>query len=377
MINRALNQHIKEIWKEYDQDFSIVLESDRITIHITDPESPSMGYYEMEQRSQGFLSFVSFLLTISAETKIESLNNYILVLDEPENHLHPSGVRFMRDELLKLADQGNYVFFATHSIFMVDRNELKRHVIVKKKNENTFVRFADKTNLIQESILYSEGFGTNRDEFSIGLKNIVFEGEIDKELFEDYNSFFSAKDRHLCDFECLVGGGVNDIEKFFKNVMPAANSNWVLILDKDSAGRNLESYLKDRYGADYQKQFKVLYYADADGTELEDVIPITMVQSAFDIAIVAVRKDLPAYKFKKSKDRLISSQISEYKNRNNFDKKEGNIFEENFKKNLNSLIRNEIEKIKKAGKLEEKRKAFEKIFPDYAKFFKKIPTDWS
>jgi predicted ATP-dependent endonuclease of OLD family len=44
----------------------------------------------------------------------ETLNKVIL-LDEPETHLHPSGQKYLRNELLKISEN-NLVIYATHSI---------------------------------------------------------------------------------------------------------------------------------------------------------------------------------------------------------------------------------------------------------------------
>jgi len=39
----------------------------------------------------------------------------------------------MREELIKLS-QFNTVLFATHSVFMIDREAIERHIIVKKES---------------------------------------------------------------------------------------------------------------------------------------------------------------------------------------------------------------------------------------------------
>ena len=73
----------------------------------------------MDERSQGFKHFISLILHLSISNKKEKCKDQIIIIDEPENHLHPSGIRYMRDELIKIG-KNNYVFVATHSPFMID-----------------------------------------------------------------------------------------------------------------------------------------------------------------------------------------------------------------------------------------------------------------
>ena len=93
----------------------------------------------------------------------------------------------MRNELISLAEQGNYVFFATHSIFMIDRENLQRHVIVEKVDEHSILKGVDRDNITQESVIY-EALGTRLDEFSIRMQNIMFEGSLDRKLFSHFTN---------------------------------------------------------------------------------------------------------------------------------------------------------------------------------------------
>ena len=88
--------------------------------------------YDFNQRSDGFKHFFSILLNLSAENKTGQLKNNIILLDEPELHLHPSGQKYLRDELLKIAEN-NLVIYATHSIYMVDKLNIDRHLSIKKQ----------------------------------------------------------------------------------------------------------------------------------------------------------------------------------------------------------------------------------------------------
>jgi len=92
------------------------------------------------QRSDGFRQLISFLLTLSAENLSKELANTILLLDEPETHLHPTAQINLKNELIKLSQNSNnnIVFFATHSNYMIDKENIDRcYKIQKEKNGQT------------------------------------------------------------------------------------------------------------------------------------------------------------------------------------------------------------------------------------------------
>ena len=56
----------------------------------------------MVDRSDGAKHFLSLILSISVANETDILKNNIIVIDEPEVHMHPSGIRYIREELLKI-----------------------------------------------------------------------------------------------------------------------------------------------------------------------------------------------------------------------------------------------------------------------------------
>jgi len=370
LLTQAINDYVKRIWKEYDQSIVISLEETKITFLITDPLSPEMNFYTMQERSQGFKTFVSFLLTIAAEAHVESLTNYILVLDEPETHMHPSGVRFMRDELINLTNNNNYVFFATHSIFMIDRKTLQRHFIVEKRNEATVIKPATRNTITQEAVLY-EAMGTAIDEFSLSCKNILFEGELDKLLYENYAEARNKKDNLYSDYELLDGGGTKSITTFFKDKIIPTDSKWLLVIDNDKPAIELVSKLRDLFQSRFQDTFTVFSYSEKVNYELDDLLPIDLLQLAVNSACATFRSG--ALECPLTKSRTISSQINEFKNRNSIALDESRIFEETFKAKLHEVITAKLDSIMQGKRLkEEKLKAFSDAFTEYSEAIGKL-----
>jgi len=378
LITESLNNYVKSIWANYNQDLSIVLEENKITIHINDPNSSEKNFYEMEARSQGFKTFISFILTIAAEAENGIVKNFVLLLDEPETHLHPSGVRYMKEELFKLCKKGNYIVYATHSLFMIDRTHLRRHIIVSKENELTHLKKVERNNFIQEAVLY-EALGTQVDEFSIGTKNIVFEGELDLKMFNFYVKNCAAKEtsKFINDFETWDGGGTKRIEQFFTHKILPKGSHWILVLDNDSPGQNLAKNLNSKFKDDSNCEVSSHHYSSISNYELEDILPKQIIQNAFDATLASLSLVSEYEICFSTETKVVSSTINQYKQRHLLPQEQSSLIEELFKKTMERLVIEEIdriEKVKKADRQTEFKSTFEQYFEFIDNLFNQIAT---
>lgn len=176
-IAKKTTSHFRSVWKEYKNiEFSLKPDGDKIVPGITEENT-----YDFARRSDGFKRFVTFLLMISVNVKTDKLRNTLLLVDEADASLHPTGARYLRDELIRIS-KTNYVVYSTHSIFMIDSGDIGRHYIVKKKDEITTIEQAQTSNIADEEVLYN---ALGHSVFSIlKKKNIIFEGWNDKRLFQ-------------------------------------------------------------------------------------------------------------------------------------------------------------------------------------------------
>lgn len=176
-VSKSATEHIRGVWKEY-KDIEILLEPNGALIDASIKDT--FNRYALAKRSDGFKRFISFLLHISANVRTGQLENTLILIDEPDVGLHPSGARYLKDELIKIAES-NFVAYSTHSIFMIDRENIGRHIIVTKKNEITTAEDANGSSVFDEEVIF------NALKFSmfetLKKKNIVFEGWKDKQLF--------------------------------------------------------------------------------------------------------------------------------------------------------------------------------------------------
>lgn len=157
-LEKGVTSHIKNVWKEHQVKICFDINNNLITFLVED-EGVEYDSKTTHQRSDGFRQLISFLLSISAENRTGELKKYILVIDEPEQHLHPKAAEFLKDDLIKISakqDDDNIVFYATHSIFMIDQETLNRNYSVSKvDNRETVISKIDGSINTYSSVVYN------------------------------------------------------------------------------------------------------------------------------------------------------------------------------------------------------------------------------
>lgn len=248
-IAKKTTVHFRSVWREYKNiEFSLKSNSDQIIPGIKEKNT-----HDFARRSDGFKRFVTFLLMISVNVKINKLSNALLLIDEPDSGLHPSGARFLRDELIRISRKNN-LLFSTHSIFMIDSEDINRHYIVKKNNEVTDIESAIDSNIAEEEVLYNAlGYSL----FAV-LKenNIIFEGWKDKHLFtialKNSNQKLKKKFEHIG--ICHAKGA-----KAIKTITPMielANRNCLVISDCDQPAIEQQKIYKQDKGFGEWKTYR-------------------------------------------------------------------------------------------------------------------------
>lgn len=242
-IAEKTSKHFREVWKEYKNiEFTLNLNGSTIVTGIKETNT-----YSFKQRSDGFKRFVTFLLMVSATYKTENLKNAILLIDEPDVSLHPSGIRYLRDELIKISKH-NIICASTHSIFLIDNSNLNRHYIIKKENEITTIEEVNEENLINEEVVYNAlGFSFYE---TLRKENLVFEGWRDKELFRKALEKGGTETKELKEY--FKGFGLCHINgvKEAKGIAPLLElsaRNFVIISDNDkTAIERKKDFIKEK-----------------------------------------------------------------------------------------------------------------------------------
>ena len=279
-LSENATKHLRKVWPEY-RNISIDLSQNGKVIEagIVD----EFNVYSLKRRSDGFKRFITFLLMISAKVKADYLKNTIIIIDEPDIGLHPSGVQFLRDELKKISKE-NIIMVASHSIFMIDKDRIDRHLIVKKdKEETTITSDYSSTMLDEEVILRALGYSF----FEIlKKKNVIFEGWSDKFTFQKWIDSNKDEKKNWKDVGLIHALGAKDVERV-SGQLENFNRECFIITDADEPS------------LDYKKKYNGLYnwitYKDlgfVDKETIEDFINIDYIQKMIMLVLQKEQLDL-------------------------------------------------------------------------------------
>lgn len=187
-LSKSTTAHINKVWPEHPISISFDIDSNKISLLIEDNDV----MYKPKttgQRSDGFKQFISFLLTVSAESYNGELENTILLIDEPETHLHPPAQLNLLNELIKITSNqnNNILFFATHSNYLIDKDHLDRNYkVFKSGNEKTKLERIQKKKSSYAEVNY-EVFGILSTDYHnelygyVELENVDLLNELPKD----------------------------------------------------------------------------------------------------------------------------------------------------------------------------------------------------
>lgn len=275
-LSDIATRHINTLWPEHKINLRIRFEGDQCFVFVEDKETKQN--FDMLQRSDGFKHFISILLTLSVQVRTNGLKNKIILLDEPETSLHPSSIKYLRDELLNIS-KTNCVMVATHSIFMVDRANLDRHFSVSRSSKSTEISRIDPSNPLQEEVIY-ESLGTSILDI-LEPNMLIFEGRTDKDIFDCF-SYKLRKECGVVSVKTISAQGADNIPKYIKFFNKKLITGYVL-LDSDKEGRKYKKELIKSSGEMKDKVFEIsdMITSTKEDMSLEDLYPNEIIEKAF------------------------------------------------------------------------------------------------
>lgn len=239
-LSKNISEYLHKVWKEHPVDIAVRIEKDLVLDVSVKDKNDEFNLYNINERSQGFSQFISLILSISIANEKKKLKNAIIIVDEPENHLHPSGIRYMRDELSKIG-KNNYVFLATHSNFMIDRKEMSRHYIVQKDTHTNLKRIEQEQDLSDDEVL-NDAFGLNILNDFLSPHKILVEGLSDKKILM---KALNQIDSSFC-FNISNGTGDNIVAR--ASLINMLEIPVFVVLDDDESGKNNKKLIMKQQG---------------------------------------------------------------------------------------------------------------------------------
>lgn len=277
-LNDTLNDYISKVWDNKIDLIIEITETGNFSLLIKDKGNENKhDRFSITERSQGAQQFLSLILSLSLETKNRERKNELILIDEPEVHLHPSGIRNLAKELLKIG-QDNYVFLATHSPFMIDKKHKERHFIVKKNRKaiTELYRIKDSDNIIDDEVL-NEAFGINVYRDLLNPHSVLVEGAADKLILQKALALLEREDIGI------ANGHGSNIDTLASK-MNFDNVSVLVITDDDKDGRKYkENILKigGAYNIDTVFTIRDIVGEIIDHGTIEDTLGVQYIESQF------------------------------------------------------------------------------------------------
>lgn len=252
----------------------------------------------LSSKGDGVISLIGMALLARLDTLADRDINLILVIEEPESHLHPRAINAIRNTLDGLP-QNIQVMITTHSPNLVSRSDLKSNIIV----ENNQARVASSISDIREVL----GVRVS-DNLTSARMNVICEGLSDCRSLNKIFSDIDPEIKNLIDngeikFANLKGSGNLS---FMVNYTQSAVCEPFVFLDDDEAGKNAFSKAKSA-GLISENDVVFTTRLGKLESELEDMLKEDFIASVllrhFSVDTSAIALP-PAIKIKKFSDRI-------------------------------------------------------------------------
>ncbi len=203
------------------------------------------------QRSKGLIWFLSLWMELKAQTVDES--HLILLLDEPDQHLHVNAQKDVLKLISTLATKGAQVLCATHSPYLLELEHLNRiKLILNLKEEGTIVEDITTSKVGTQSRVdalkpIADTIGVNLGDLShLGEKNVLLEGVSDFYYFQAMKKILKREG----DYKLVPGIGVRKINNLISFCI-GYGLKWVAVLDDDPKSGGNDSRKKFEEIRDY------------------------------------------------------------------------------------------------------------------------------
>jgi putative ATP-dependent endonuclease of OLD family len=168
----------------------------------------------------------------------------ILLIEEPEVYLHPHARRHFFHLLKELADQGNQVFYTTHSSEFVSLPDYETLNVVRKKvGEGTTISQVKSLAIppaSKEELKLLTQFDTQRNELFFARKVLLVEGEHERVVLPH---LFALKDIDINEKGIsIIDTRSKENLEFFIKVLKAFLIPFIVLHDEDRNANNYSTY---------------------------------------------------------------------------------------------------------------------------------------
>ncbi len=284
--NRLSNQ-FKDWWNQGEYKFRFEADGDYFKIWVSD--KVRTDEVALELRSTGLQWFLSFYLIFLVESS-EQHKNAILLLDEAGLTLHPLAQKDLSvffDSLSK----SNQIINTTHSPFIVDTTNIDRCRVVYMDDKGFTVASSDLrqgVDCLNQKSIYAvhAAMGLSVSDILLqGCQNVVVEGPSDQFYLNAIKTYL-IKEKLIAPSREIVfvpSGGVKGVPGVVSILCGKTEELPCVVVDSDCMGKDAVKKLQSGLYKDYQKQIiQIKDIVGYDGSEVEDIIPIDLLQKGIN-----------------------------------------------------------------------------------------------
>jgi len=242
---------------------------DQIIIQIKDPSINSQ-FSRPSLRSSGFQTYFVLSMMINARKYNNPDNTFIFLFDEPGTYLHPYAQIDLQRSFEAVAEK-TQIIYATHSIFLINKNHPKRNRVVSKTKDGTKIDqkpFQKNWKSVRESlgILLS-------NNFLIAEKTLLVEGPSD--IIYILDAIKRLKKANKVDIDlndiCIVDAGNSENYVAMAKLMLSEGREIVALVDGDDSGNKIIENLRKVCEKEY-KDKRIKIHQLPNNKSIEDVL---------------------------------------------------------------------------------------------------------
>ena len=245
---------IKIYYKDYPR-YSRIYNPKNLNVEVDDGVLTSLN-----NKGDGVKSLATIAL-LSEATKSQSQSHFIIV-DEPENHLHPDAIHYI-ESVLRDISANHQVLVSTHNPIFVNRSSITSNIIVDRGQAKKAAKIDDIRNCLgimcSDNLMYSDYV-------------IVVEGPTDRTILLNVLSKDPEIKAYLDNGYITIRniGGTNNLSAEIYSLQRYC-CNYLIVLDYDSAGKEAVNKIKTTLTVN-EDQIRFFMKANKKDTELEDLL---------------------------------------------------------------------------------------------------------
>jgi energy-coupling factor transporter ATP-binding protein EcfA2 len=270
---KEVYQISRDVWKSSDiGPFNYVSAGNGVIFTIAAAEGRFCALSDMGDGIQRALSVALQIDDLRSRANDQDL---LLVIDEPENSLHPRAQRDLFTYLSTITKA--QVLCATHSPCMIDTSRPSSIRTLSLDRKLGATRILDRKHIADnlETVRLALGI-LPTDSLSFGLVNVIVEGAIDLLVYPIWVETLRKDKRVDLDLSLvrfLSGGGPST--PIYFQIAVSTGMPTVAILDNDNAGRAYAGKIRAFAGERYNLDYEAVHLLKTDGTDsdLESTLP--------------------------------------------------------------------------------------------------------